>query len=76
MGTQAFGVNVQIARQEWLKPVEESLQHVLQQVFRSGSGLRVKNFLHGTWVGHPVICPQIQAGCLALWRTPSCALGL
>ncbi len=66
MGTQGVGVNAQIAQQEWLKPVEENLQQALHKAFRTGGrrGQRVKNFLHGTWAGHPlhVILTDVPIG--------------
>lgn len=45
-----------IARQEWLKPIEETVQRGIQNAFRSGgpAGQRVRNALHGTWLGHPL----------------------
>lgn len=45
-----------IARQEWLRPIEEAAQHAIQRVFRSAgpTGQKVKNALHGTWLGHPL----------------------
>lgn len=45
-----------IARQQWLEPVAKTLQGWLHRAFQSGGegGQRAKNFLHGTWLGHPV----------------------
>jgi len=45
-----------IARQEYLKPVEEDLQKLLHQAFSSAGsgGKKIKNFLNGTWIGHPL----------------------
>ena len=44
-----------IARQEWLKPLEEDAQQLIHGVFAAGpAGKQVKNFLHGTWLGHPL----------------------
>lgn len=45
-----------IERQEWMEPVEEHLQHALTGAYEAagGSGQKVKNFLHGTWLGHPL----------------------
>ncbi len=64
MGTQ--GVTTRMARQEWLNPVEENLQKTIHKLFRSGGprGQRIKNFLHGTWVGHPlhVIMTDVPIG--------------
>jgi nitrite reductase/ring-hydroxylating ferredoxin subunit/uncharacterized membrane protein len=43
-------------RQEWLRPIEEAAQHAIHRVFRSAgpTGQKVKNALHGTWLGHPL----------------------
>jgi nitrite reductase/ring-hydroxylating ferredoxin subunit/uncharacterized membrane protein len=45
-----------ITRQEWLTPVEKNLQHAIHKASRGGGapGQRVKNALHGTWLGHPL----------------------
>lgn len=53
-----------IGRQEWLKPAEESLQKLIHRAFRVRGGRQVKNFLHGTWVGHPlhVILTDVPIG--------------
>jgi uncharacterized membrane protein len=39
-----------------MKPAEESLQKLLHRLFAAGGqrGRILKNFLHGTWVGHPL----------------------
>ncbi len=64
MGTE--GMMGTIARQEWLKPVEESLQTLIHRAFSAGGarGQKVKNLLHGTWLGHPlhVILTDIPIG--------------
>ena len=55
-----------ISRQEWLQPVEEALQAAVHAVFESGgsAGRKAKNFLHGTWLGHPlhVILTDVPVG--------------
>src|SRR5438552_3471356 len=45
-----------IERQEWLAPLEEGLQRAVSAAFQAGgaAGHAVKNFLHGTWLGHPL----------------------
>ena len=48
------GLVGQIAKQEWLKPVEEGLQNGVHKAFQFRGGRHVKNFLHGTWIGHPL----------------------
>lgn len=54
MGTE--GTAGFIARQEWMNPAEETLQKAVHKVFQSAGprGRIVKNFLHGTWMGHPL----------------------
>jgi len=58
------GVVGKISQQEWLKPTEDGLQNALHKAFQSKGGLQVKNFLHGTWIGHPlhVILTDIPIG--------------
>ena len=53
-----------IEQQEWLKPAEESLQKFVHKAFQFRGGRQVKNFLHGTWIGHPlhVILTDIPIG--------------
>lgn len=53
-----------IEKQEWLKPTEEALQQLVHKAFRFRGGRQVKNFLHGTWLGHPlhVILTDIPIG--------------
>lgn len=45
-----------IGEQEWLEPLEEGLQKGVASVFSVGGevGKRAQNFLHGTWLGHPL----------------------
>jgi nitrite reductase/ring-hydroxylating ferredoxin subunit/uncharacterized membrane protein len=45
-----------LERQDRLQPIEEGLQRAVAAVFRAGGrpGRAVKNFLHGTWLGHPL----------------------
>lgn len=42
-----------VARQEWLNPVEDTVQKAIQGAFRRIPP-NTKNFLHGTWLGHPL----------------------
>src|SRR6185437_16790673 len=55
-----------ITAQKRLKPAEEGLQKRLHGAFQAGgaSGQKVKNALHGTWIGHPlhVILTDIPLG--------------
>lgn len=45
-----------IERQDWLAPAEDNLQRVVSAAFGAGGavGQRVKDLLHGTWLGHPL----------------------
>ncbi len=58
------GIAGTIARQEWLKPTEETLQNLLHKTFGFSGGQSIKNFLHGTWLGHPlhVILTDVPIG--------------
>jgi nitrite reductase/ring-hydroxylating ferredoxin subunit/uncharacterized membrane protein len=58
------GVTGEIAKQEWLKPTEEGLQNLVHKAFQFKGGRQAKNFLHGTWIGHPlhVILTDIPIG--------------
>lgn len=42
-----------VARQEWLNPVEDRVQKAIHGAFERVSP-KVENFLHGTWLGHPL----------------------
>jgi len=48
------GITGTVGRQEWLTPAEEGLQKLIHKAFHFEGGQAVKNFLHGTWVGHPL----------------------
>jgi nitrite reductase/ring-hydroxylating ferredoxin subunit/uncharacterized membrane protein len=58
------GVIGKIGQQEWLKPTEDGLQDAIHRAFQLKGARRVKNFLHGTWIGHPlhVILTDIPIG--------------
>ncbi|HET7441730.1 MAG TPA: Rieske 2Fe-2S domain-containing protein [Terriglobales bacterium] len=58
------GVIGKIGEQEWLKPAEERLQKLLHKAFQLKGGRQAKNFLHGTWIGHPlhVILTDVPIG--------------
>jgi nitrite reductase/ring-hydroxylating ferredoxin subunit/uncharacterized membrane protein len=45
-----------IERQEWIDPLADQVQKAVGNVFESAGepGQKVKNFLHGTWLGHPL----------------------
>ncbi len=58
------GINRLINNQEWLTPAEDGLQKLTHKAFQFPGGQKVKNFLHGTWIGHPlhVILTDIPIG--------------
>lgn len=60
------GVSETIVRQNWLEPVETNLQKAVSATFESAgeAGQKAQNFLHGTWIGHPlhVILTDIPLG--------------
>lgn len=62
------GVIGKIGQQEWLKPTEEGLQKAIHKTYQIKGGRQVKNFLHGTWIGHPlhVILTDVPIGA---WTT-------
>lgn len=45
-----------ISEQEWLGEIGEKLRPAVIEAFKSGgkAGTKIKNFLHGTWLGHPL----------------------
>lgn len=59
-----------IERQEWLAPLEDGLQCAVSAAFQAGgaAGQAVKNFLHGTWLGHP-LHPVITDVPIGAWTT-------
>ena len=58
------GITGKIGQQEWLKPAEEGLQTLIHKAFQFKGGRQAKNFLHGTWIGHPlhVILTDVPIG--------------
>ena len=58
------GLISKIEQQEWLNPAEEKLQKGIHKAFGFRGGRYLKNFLHGTWIGHPlhVILTDIPIG--------------
>jgi nitrite reductase/ring-hydroxylating ferredoxin subunit/uncharacterized membrane protein len=45
-----------IAKQEWLDAAGNKIQPAIINTFKAGgkAGQKIKNFLHGTWLGHPL----------------------
>ena len=50
------GVSDFVARQDWLEPVAGTIRQTVQGAYSAAGpvGPSVKNFLHGTWFGHPL----------------------
>src|SRR5256885_9173110 len=59
-----------IERQEWLAPLEDGMQRAIGAAFRArgAAGQAVKNFLHGTWLGHP-LHPVLTDLPIGAWTT-------
>ena len=45
-----------LERQAWLEPIESGAQKAISEGFTKAgaNGQRMQNFLHGTWLGHPL----------------------
>jgi nitrite reductase/ring-hydroxylating ferredoxin subunit/uncharacterized membrane protein len=45
-----------LERQDWLEPLADNLQRAVVAAFQAAgeTGRRVRDFLHGTWLGHPL----------------------
>lgn len=56
-----------IERQTWLEPVENTLQTVAEATLKP-AGQGVRDFLHGTWLGHP-LHPAISDLPIGAWST-------
>jgi nitrite reductase/ring-hydroxylating ferredoxin subunit/uncharacterized membrane protein len=59
-----------IARQGWLEPVDRALGQGVSHAFAAAGplGRRAKNFLHGTWLGHP-LHPALTDVPIGAWTT-------
>src|SRR5262245_27358050 len=59
-----------VEKQEWLDAVGDRLQRAVDTVYRAGGegGRRVRDFLHGTWLGHP-LHPALVDVPLGAWTT-------
>jgi nitrite reductase/ring-hydroxylating ferredoxin subunit/uncharacterized membrane protein len=59
-----------IERQDWLDVVGDRLQKAVAAAFEAGgdAGRRVRDFLHGTWLGHP-LHPVMTDVPLGAWTT-------
>ena len=68
MATSA--VMTAVEQQQWLETVSEKVQPALTHTFAAGGplGRQLKNFLHGTWLGHP-LHPVLTDIPLGAWTT-------
>ncbi len=57
-----------IEEQEWLETAGDALQPAIINTFEAGgdAGQKIKNFLHGTWLGHP-LHPVIKDVPIGAW---------
>ena len=66
-----------IAHQEWLGTAGDAIQPAVIQAFEAGgaTGQKIKNFLHGTWLGHP-LHPMITDVPIGAWTAAAVLDGL
>jgi len=66
-----------ITEQEWLGEIGEKLRPAVINAFKAGgkTGTKIKNFLHGTWLGHP-IHPVITDVPVGAWTAAAVLDGL
>src|SRR5262245_26063478 len=59
-----------IGQQQWLGALSDRVQTAVGSAFEAGGqmGRRVRDFLHGTWLGHP-IHPALTDVPLGAWTT-------
>src|SRR5919201_3297515 len=59
-----------VEQQHWLETVSAQVQPAITHTFASGGlfGRQLKNFLHGTWLGHP-LHPVLTDIPLGAWTT-------
>jgi len=59
-----------VEQQQWLDPVAEPLTALVQGAYRSAgeAGQALKNFAHGTWLGHP-LHPVLTDIPIGAWAT-------
>lgn len=66
-----------ITRQDWLDAAGDRVQPAILNAFEAGgeAGQEIKNFLHGTWLGHP-LHPVITDVPIGAWTTAAVLDGL
>ena len=66
-----------IVQQDWLDTAGDAIQPAVLNAFEAGgeTGQEIKNFLHGTWLGHP-LHPVITDVPIGAWTTAAVLDGL
>lgn len=66
-----------ITQQDWLETTGDAVQPAIIKAFEAGgeTGKDIKNFLHGTWLGHP-LHPVITDVPIGAWTTAAVLDGL
>lgn len=66
-----------ISKQKWLDPAANAIQPAVIKAYKAGgkTGLKVKNFMHGTWLGHP-LHPVLTDVPLGSWTAAAVLDGL
>lgn len=66
-----------IEKQEWLEEAAHIIQPAITKTFKAGgeSGKCIKNFLHGTWLGHP-LHPALTDVPIGAWTAAAVLDGL
>ncbi|WP_161888237.1 Rieske 2Fe-2S domain-containing protein [Pontibacter russatus] len=66
-----------IAQQSWLGEAADAIRPAVLEAFEAGgeAGREIKNFLHGTWLGHP-LHPVITDIPIGAWTTAAVLDGL
>ncbi|MCO5948602.1 Rieske 2Fe-2S domain-containing protein [Mucilaginibacter flavidus] len=66
-----------IEKQDWLGEAGDAIQPVVIKAFEAGgeTGQKIKNFLHGTWLGHP-LHPVITDVPIGAWTVAAVLDGL
>jgi nitrite reductase/ring-hydroxylating ferredoxin subunit/uncharacterized membrane protein len=54
-----------VRQQDWLEPIADRVQPAIAAALDGPIGPKVANFLHGTWLGHPlhVVLTDVPLGC-------------
>ena len=68
------GAVARVERQDWLEPLAERLQQAVVGAYEAGGtvGRRIRDVLHGTWLGHP-LHPVLTDVPLGAWTVAAVA---